>query len=353
MTPNGLDCANRRGYWSSGPVDRNEIRYLLVNPPLTDPTCPYHSISYLMAAAVDQGFTGGKAVDVNVEALNFMAQPREVDALLELAADVRVTIEAKSSLSRYEQMQYRLALRALAFRSDTVEQAIGVLRDAERFYDYPEYRQAVTVLKRWIEVLTLRGVPGLFEGYRIRGEGPINLSRTADLTNAGYLDEVNRVFAPYLDGPLAATLEAGRFHLVGISVCYLSQLPFALALGRRIRASSPGSMIVYGGTEVMDVLKYQADDEQLWRIFGAADTIVAGEGESALVRILDHLATDTELTSAAGTMVRTEAERACLAPIVYENVDRLPPPRYDIWDWDQYWSPEPVVLYSPTSVLRR
>jgi anaerobic magnesium-protoporphyrin IX monomethyl ester cyclase len=34
--------------------------------------------------------------------------------------------------------------------------------------------------------------------------------------------------------------------------------------------------------------------------------------------------------------------------IRYEDIRALPSPAYDVWDWDRYWSPEPIVLYSPT-----
>ena len=48
--------------------ERRDLPFLLVNPPLTDPTCPYHSISYLLAATEAKGLRSGRALDANVEA---------------------------------------------------------------------------------------------------------------------------------------------------------------------------------------------------------------------------------------------------------------------------------------------
>ena len=62
-----------------------DIPYLLVNPPLTDPTQPYHSISYLVGAARAAGFTGGRCLDANIDALNHLARPENVGPLLERA----------------------------------------------------------------------------------------------------------------------------------------------------------------------------------------------------------------------------------------------------------------------------
>jgi len=50
-------------------VGTPDVRYLLINPPLTDPTGPYHSISYLVGHAESQGFPRHFVIDANIEAL--------------------------------------------------------------------------------------------------------------------------------------------------------------------------------------------------------------------------------------------------------------------------------------------
>lgn len=323
------------------------VSFLLVNPPLTDPTTAYHSIPYLMGAAREQGFADGEALDANIAALNHMARRDLVADLLALAATTRERVEAQSRPSRGDQMRYRIALRAISLREDSVELAIGILRDPQRFYDYGLYRQAVVVLRRWIDLLTLRGPAGLFDGYSVRVRGPVNLDRIADVTDPGFLAEIDAVFAPYLDGPFARLVRDGGFDVVGISVPYLSQLPYAVSLGRRVRVLLPDAVIVYGGTEVTDVVKYQARPGNVWRLFAEADAIVPGEGEGAFTRLLDAVDAGRRPAPGPGVMMRGDAA-GCDAPVVYEHVDRLPAPRYEVWDWSAYWSPEPVLLYSPT-----
>src|ERR1035441_10682920 len=48
---------------------------------------------------------------------------------------------------------------------------------------------------------------------------------------------------------LSKILRESRFDLIGISVSYLSQLPFALGLLRVCAALSPESILICGGTE--------------------------------------------------------------------------------------------------------
>src|SRR5690348_16350417 len=46
----------------------HDLPYLLVNPPFTDPTTPYHSIPYLVGAAREAGYHGERCVDANLDA---------------------------------------------------------------------------------------------------------------------------------------------------------------------------------------------------------------------------------------------------------------------------------------------
>jgi anaerobic magnesium-protoporphyrin IX monomethyl ester cyclase len=345
-TATGLTVGLRSEVPGRSPED---IRFLLLNPPLTDPTTAYHSISYLVGAADAAGFTGHACVDVNVEALNYLAKPELVDGLLEEACHLREACEAKEWLSRREQLEYRTALKAVGLAAHSVAAALTVLRDPVQFYNYRRYREAAMILERWLELLSLRALPGLFNGFALRVRGPANLFHIGDVTDALYLSRVLSPFEPYLVGPFAECVGSCRWDLIGISVNYLSQLPFAVALSRRVRTLAPDSTIVLGGTEVTDAVKYQRRPGMVWELFDNADLIVPGEGESALLAILEAIRQGKPLTgSVHGVMAREGRDDDHPPPVVYENVGVLPSPRYDIWDWDAYWAPEPVILYSPT-----
>jgi len=105
-------------------------------------------------------------------------------------------------------------------------------------------------------------------------------------------------------------------------------------------------VIVFGGTEICDDVKYARDPARLWACFADVDLIVPGEGESPLVDILCAIRDGEPFDGLSGVLARGAG--AVATRLNYEHVGRLPAPRYDVWDWDAYWSPEPVVLYSPT-----
>jgi anaerobic magnesium-protoporphyrin IX monomethyl ester cyclase len=324
--------------------------YLLITPPLTDPTAPYHSISYLIGATTAAGYTDFRALDANIEALNYLTQPAEVAALLAECAVLRERLETAASLTRAEQLAYRYALKAVGLRADAPTRAIGIFQDPTRFYDYPTYRQAMFTIKRWLDVLSVRGFPGQFAGFSLNTNGVGNLASLDDLSNPTYLGQLMHPFATYFTGPFLCHLQTRRWDLVGLSVNYLSQLPFALYMVGLIRATLPDAFICLGGTEVTDDVKYLQDRRRLWTLFPHVDALVVGEGESALIEILAALAGRRPLRPGRPGILlpQDRLPSAFPYPVVTEDLSTLPAPRYDIWDWTQYWAPEPVVLYSPT-----
>ena len=65
------------------------LRYALINPPLTDPTTPYHSISYLVGAAEAAGFQSYSVLDANLLALEYASSEPAVAELLREGEEFR------------------------------------------------------------------------------------------------------------------------------------------------------------------------------------------------------------------------------------------------------------------------
>jgi len=325
------------------------VNYLLVNPPLTDPTSPYHSISYLVASAREAGFTGYRCLDANIDALNYLALPALTGPLLDRAADIRARIAADIAangwVTRDDELRYQAALAGYGLEPDFAERAIAIFRSPEAFYDYPVYRQAVMAINRWFRLLSLDGAPGLFDGPHFRAPGPVSFMSREHLADDRVIDAFSGPFVPYVEGPFRSVLRERSWEVIGFSVNFTGQLPVALRLAREARACCPQALIVFGGTEICDDVKYLRDPDNIWDLIKAADLIVPGEGEQALCQILAAIR-DGEPAGIPGVLARGQS--AGRIQIRYDDVAALPAPAYDVWDWDAYWTPEPVVLYSPT-----
>ncbi|MET9468193.1 radical SAM protein [Streptomyces sp. NPDC006544] len=321
------------------------VAYLLVNPPITDPTTPYHSIPYLVGAAREAGHTTYGCVDANLEAFEYLADPERFGAAIDSARRTRAGIEGRSGpLSRYDEIRYRQSLAAEGLTASSARDAVRVFKDPELFYHPPTYAQAVAVMSRWWDLLAMDMPPGALDGFSMRAKSTVNLCSTADLSDPAVVEAVSRPFEGYFADGFDSRLRERSWDLVGLSVNYTSQLPVALRMARLIRSVLPGTVIVFGGTEVGDVVKYAADPDAPWRVFQDADLIVPGEGEAALVGILDAIRDGAGFDGVGGVMTRTRPNPL----IAFTGVDTLASPAYDVWEWDRYWSPEPVILYSPT-----
>ncbi|MCD0484760.1 radical SAM protein [Streptacidiphilus sp. ASG 303] len=329
-----------------GPSGRkgSDVPYLLVNPPLTDPTTPYHSIPYLVGAAREAGHRAYRCVDANLDAFEYLARPDQFGALVGRARRIRARIGEAASTTRLDEIRYRLALSAEGLTATSAQEAVAVFRDPELFYHPPTYSRAVAVMHRWWDLLSLDMPPGSLDGFSLRTKSGVNLCSTADLSDPAVADAVSRPFEGYLADGFAPLLRERPWGLVGFSVAYTSQLPVALRMARLVRELAPGALVVFGGTEVGDVVKYTDDPDALWRVFRDADVVVPGEGETVLVDLLDAVRDGSGPDGVRGAMTRS----APAAGVAYESVATLPAPAYDVWEWHRYWSPEPVVLYSPT-----
>ncbi|MEY9872125.1 anaerobic magnesium-protoporphyrin IX monomethyl ester cyclase [Streptacidiphilus sp. MAP12-33] len=327
----------------AGPAAR-EVPYLLVSPPVTDPTAPYHSIPYLVGAARAAGHTRCRCVDANLDAFEYLAAPARFGARLEAARRLRAEVESLPAPSRLDEIRYRLCLAAEGLEANAAQEALRIFQDPELFHHPPTYAQAVAVVGRWLDLLSLDTPVGVLDGFSLRGKAGVNLCSTADLADPEVIDAVARPFAGWLEEVFRPQLLDQPWEVVGFSVSYTAQLPVALRMARLVRTVLPRVVVVLGGTEIGDLVKYTGDRDRLWQVLRDADLVVPGEGEAAIVGILDAVRDGRPLTGLAGVMSRDHDD----TPVVYGSVATPPGPAYDVWDWPRYWSPEPVLLYSPT-----
>lgn len=326
-----------------------EIQYLLINTPLTDPTLPYHSIPYLVGASAQAGFTNYFCLDSNIELLNYMAQEDQVACLIDACCLLRSTLKHKTKLTRNQQMLYRSALRGYSLKPNSVLRAIHIMKDSDSFYNYTLYRQAVETINKWIDALSVKGLPGQFDDFYTNLHGVINLSSLEDLTNELIIERFIAPFEAYFKDKFFKLIMAQKWDFVGLSVNYTFQLPFAVWMCKFIRSLLPDTVLCLGGTEISDLLKYLKNPIHIWNIFPSCSALMIGEGESALIQILKSIQNQQPLPKHHPGILHKEVGLfGDDVKVKYEDLTNACEPRYDVWDWEQYWSPEPVVLYSPT-----
>ena len=130
---------------------------LLIYPPITDPTSPYHSLTYLDSYARSRGYPAADIVDVNVEAFHYSYTPGAAAWLAEQLAAVRARRSpARPAGSGPSQPAPGRRPRI----ADAVRSAVGLLQDPARFYDYDLYQRSVDQIQAWMNCLGAIGFPG-------------------------------------------------------------------------------------------------------------------------------------------------------------------------------------------------
>jgi hypothetical protein len=179
---------------------------MLLYPPISDPTSPYHSLVYVASHARALGFANVEIRDTNIEALTYCARPDVLRGMMASWEARRRRLSARPALNRLDQLRYLYLIRAQALDPDGPARAIATLRDPDTFYDYASYRESVRTLQLWMNSLSCDAFPGQFNtGGNGLARGLFNLSSAADLTDPHVLDRVVGPLRRYYRSNIATT----------------------------------------------------------------------------------------------------------------------------------------------------
>jgi len=326
------------------------MKTLLLYVPITDPTSGYHSLSYISAFAKQEGFKDIHILDTNIEALHYTMKKENVRKTLSSVKEKFEELVNKAELSALEQMQLYYAWSADFISYSDIESAIKILQTEELFYDYNKYRSAAEVLSNWLNTLSVLSFPGMFRnGFNLPTHSFFNLFNVEDMSSDEILEKISHPFIGYYKDVLLPSIKESGYKVIGINITYISQLPFAVYLGKLIKNHFPNIKLLYGGTEVADLWKYLNKKSMIFNIFEAADALIIGEGESAFVKILEMFSEEKYYPVANLVLhPKYQKEFRIDVPIIYENVTNLPLPDYKQLDWSKYLSPHAFIYYSPS-----
>ncbi len=223
----------------------------MIHPPVVRPCEAPPGIARLAGALKRHGVEY-EIIDANLEGLLFLSQQ---------------PLEARDTWTR----------RAVA----RVERNLEVLRQPAVYRNLDRYKQAVFEMNR---VLAMQGRSGSSEvslaNYQDRNLSPV---KSGDLIRAFEFPEKN-LFFPYFEKRLGEALDDDRPRLAGFSLNFLSQALCAFAMIGTLRRLDPTVPIILGGGLVTSWMRRPG-----WRnpFEGIIDRLVAGEGEAALLSILD------------------------------------------------------------------
>ncbi len=317
---------------------------LLVFPPVFEPELPYLAPAALSAALRRAGRETA-VVDLNLlahEAL--LGLPFQTHCRDRVRAALRL-LEAEPQLAPADFARYETLVRVDAaglLAAEAMPAALDQLRSGAAFAPATFDAAMRTVLRGFALVsaaypptqLTLGGFdwPGL--AWNAAGV----LAAAADAATNPFVDLYET--SGLLDD--LAEKAAGRL-AVGVSVVDSEQLVPALTLCAGLRRRLPETHLVLGGPYLTKLVpELEATPE--W--FDVVDAVVAGEGETALLALLDAYEGAGQLARVPNLLYRAGGPGTPVRvnrPFSVENVRSLAAPDFGGLPLERYWSPEPVL----------
>lgn len=321
-----------------------DIRCALLYPPTTDPTGGYHSLSYLATAVRAERDYDISIIDANIEAVLWCAREGSIASIQNRLNDTLTRLRRRATWTKSNFRAYREAVFGTHLTSASIATAMATLRDPEAFWHYDRYYDAARTVARWLDVLKAQVKPVVGDGA---SSLKANLNSSAFYRDAATLQTFGGPFRDYFREELIPRLERDGVNVVGIGVTYRSQFPGALYLVSQLRTLLPRTRLVLGGTHISQVWKFSRQSDAFLSLLKLVDAIVVGEGEHALIDVLDAYAGGRE-PEGQGILTKNRPTPDSKWAPRYENVDALTTPSFGDLPWDLYLSPERMVCYSPT-----
>jgi anaerobic magnesium-protoporphyrin IX monomethyl ester cyclase len=312
------------------------MRTLLLFPPQAHFTQPYLALPSLTAYLKANGFPDTHQRDLNLESLEYFlsrdrlarAAERVRAALAEFKGDVPLPL---AEMDRFR----TLAEASLAADSvvEGIEDAVAVLRDEVRFYDYDEYVPAVKRIDRAFKLISAEWYPTVLSpnSFAMRW----SIERENDVL-AAISDEPGNPYIEFYREVVIPSIVAMNPDLIGISITYGSMIIPAFTLARLIKEVLPNVHITIGG----GLLAYAgAKIAKSGKVFSVIDSIVMLEGEGPLLGLARAIENNTSLAEIGNLIWCNDGAVVTNRSVAPLEIDSLPTPDFEGIPLDRYFSP--------------
>lgn len=305
------------------------MRILLAYPPLVSPWSPYLSLPSLAAYLQAHGLHDVAVTDLNLDFFEDFTEPRtrprgvaDPGHQVDWEAVSRAKVLLRSGKQPLEEAELLASLQQLDSAFATSSRRFGSTRlryvGAKKL---PRHPQAL---------LFPYGptVPSLEMDY----------PPTSSLAiRAAVDDRAQNPFLDYYERALVGSLSAMRPDVVGVSVAFPSQMIPAFSFARFVKKLLPACHVTMGGAHISKLrvnLKQSVAFQEL--LLPLVDSVVIGEGEGALVQLIQTLDRGEETAASPNLVFRRGRRVTITAPAPALHVADLPTPDFSQLDLPRY-----------------
>lgn len=220
-----------------------------------------------------------------------------------------------------------------------VNDAKLVMRTADRFFDFEDYKQADMIIKSALKLISDAYSPSILtlSTFESGTRAEESTRRTAEVTR-------NEVINPFLDlyeNVLLPSENWKNYGLVGISIVGISQILPGLTLARLLKKKYPNLHITLGGPIFSINAKQLLNHPEFFEEF--CHSVVTFEGEEPLHRLLTSLKKGSPLKEVPNLIFHDGKKVLLNKERVELRFEELPAPTFDGLPMNLYLSPYPIL----------
>ena len=304
------------------------MRASLIFPPsICLPNQIYYALP-LLSGALRRAGHESHYVDLNLLAADWLLRDDRVAQFETIAEGMMHTACEQGASDVADSIRSNLDLNLpIIARGEACKRA---LRDAVQFYDRPTFRDSFWTISR---------VLGAY--YQLDPLiSPFRDNFASDLMANQRADDWTMMTQLYDEGLLDEVFERDP-EMVGICVAFPEQAVEAVRVARRVRHRRPDVHLCFGGPLISgDPDKWLEND---W-LFEFCDSVVIGDGETAIVELCDALEGRHEMEAVRNLAWRdvNGVVQRPTTPTYLESMDDLPVPDFESTDMTRSFLPEPI-----------
>ncbi len=326
-------------------------KVMLLFPPEWVPTAPYLALPSL-TAVLRQNDIEVVQKDINVEMFDhfftrdFLEFVKEkIKCRIKELKDKEIQGVAteedqglKSMLKEYLSVDFEHHIQK-------VTRAKEIMR-SEEFYSVDKCEWALNAFREVMEFISVAYYPANINFYPV--ESNLNIYQpwiSDDLVKAPFDDKVN-IYADICRRLVFPAIDEESPDIIGISIGTPVQLMAGVTFSTLIKERYPNIHITVGGniiTRLKDDLPHK--EKLLGRAF---DSMICYEGEHSIVRLVEAIDGKRPMSEVTNLIYKDDAGQIHVNELYQERVSELPPPDFDGFPWEKYFSPEKLVPYLGT-----
>jgi radical SAM superfamily enzyme YgiQ (UPF0313 family) len=310
------------------------MKVMLLFPPNWTPTMPHLALPTLAAYLRGAGVEVIQR-DLNVEVFDTILTRDYMRAVVErLRTDYGsqgTHRPRRLRLPKPEVIQW--ALRTGPQAAAQVEQAKRVIR-SDAFFDGPIGLRAFRVIVDCLEIASLPFFPAALHLQSYEAADPVDSSRSL-LRAVG--DPQHNLFLDIFRRGVIADIVREQPDIVGISIPSMPQMLAGMTLAHLVKEAGLASHVTIGGPHISMLRAQLPKTPAMFNLF---DSAVVFDGEAPLLRLVNALAGDGDL-SAVPNLIYKNGSKICVnARKEPEKISDLPLPDFDGLPLDRYLAPK-------------